>query len=275
MSATFIDYAAVKAAASIHQVAISMLKLTLTQKGDQYRGQCPIHKGGNRGFVITATKNLWHCFDGCGGGDQIELVSRLRGNPSRDQKGQRDAAHEIARFFGTVHDAPAGTSHDSTARATPPRTPAAAPAPTAFDPVAYAARLDVEHETLASLGISPETYRHFKCGYASSGLNRGRLALPMHDTQGTILGFCGRALDGKEPLLIFPKNFVPTSIAFNCHQVAQVDFVHVCSDPVEVLRAHEHGIENCIAALGSLNSEFLQVLSLWMEEKGIAAIEPM
>jgi hypothetical protein len=154
MSATFIDFAAVKAAASIHQVAVSMLKLTLTQRGDQYRGACPIHQGTNpRGFVVTASKGLWFCFDGCGGGDQIELVSRLRGNPIKDHKGQRDAAHEIARFFGTVHDTPSGTTDSSTARATTP------PAPTperssGYDPEAYAARLDASHALLAPLGIS-------------------------------------------------------------------------------------------------------------------------
>jgi len=50
----------------------------------------------------------------------------------------------------------------------------------------------------------------------------------MHDTKGKILGHCGRALDGKEPMLIFPKNFAPNSVAFNWHQVRDTDFVHLC-----------------------------------------------
>jgi hypothetical protein len=150
--------------------------------------------------------------------------------------------------------------------------PAARPG---FDAEAYAAKLDGSHALLAPLGISDSTFKVFKAGFASSGLMRGRLALPMHDTKGNILGFCGRSLTGEEPLLTFPKNFPPSSVAFNWHQVRDTDFVYLCLDPVDVLKAHESGIENCIATLGSLSSEFLQTLSLWMEENGVAAIEPM
>jgi hypothetical protein len=57
--------------------------------------------------------------------------------------------------------------------------------------------------------------------------------------------------------------------------VRETDFVHLYLDPVDVLRAHEHGIENCVVPLGTLSSEFFQTLSLWMEQNGIAAIEPM
>jgi hypothetical protein len=50
-------------------------------------------------------------------------------------------------------------------------------------------------------------------------------------------------------MLTFPKNWNPHSVAVNWHQVRDTDFVHLCLDPVDVLRAHEHGIENCVAAL--------------------------
>jgi hypothetical protein len=228
MSAKYIDFAELKQRVSIHQVALSMLGLKLTQKGDQYRGTCPIHKS-------------------------------------------HDAAKEIAEHFGTVHAPPAGTVHK------PPATTPPAPAAQrqGFDPEAYAARLDPAATPLAPLGISEATLRAFKAGYANAGLLRGRLALPLHATDGTILGFCGRALDDNEPKLIFPKNFAPSSVAFNWHQVKDSDFVYLTLDPLDVLKAYQNGIENCVAALGNLSSDFLQVLSHWMDERQIASIEPM
>jgi hypothetical protein len=45
--------------------------------------------------------------------------------------------------------------------------------------------------------------------------------------------------------------------------------------PLDVLKAYEGGIENAIAALGTINTTFLQVLSLWMEERSVASLEPM
>src|SRR5436853_1408619 len=90
----YIDFADLKTRISIHQV-VTMLGLKLTQKGDQFRGTCPIHNGNDpREFVITASKNLWHCFKGCGGGDHIALVAKVKGCK------QHEAAHLIADHYG-------------------------------------------------------------------------------------------------------------------------------------------------------------------------------
>jgi DNA primase len=265
---TYIDFADLKSRIGIHQVAFQMLNIQATQKGNQYRGCCPVHKGNNpREFVITVDKGLWHCFGGCGGGDQIALVAKMRGLK------QNEAAHAIEAFFGTVPTtSPAGATTTVHKTASPPLPQCERPG---FDPVEYAKRLDPAHPSLAALGISPETLQAFSAGYASTGLLRGRLALPMRDTQGKILGFCGRALDGKEPHYIFPKNFQPSNVAFNWDRVRDTDFAYLCTDPIDVLKAHEGGIDNAIAALGGMDATFLQVLSLWMEENHIAAIEPM
>src|SRR4029077_4407163 len=112
-------------------------------------------------------------------------------------------------FLGTSSTtSPAGTTTTVHKTASPPLPQSERPG---FDPAEYAKRLDPDHPSLAALVISPETLQTFSAGYASTGLLRGRLALPMRDTQGKILGFCGRALDGKEPRYVFPKNFQPSS----------------------------------------------------------------
>src|ERR1700683_605474 len=98
MSTTFIDFKLVKQQASIQQV-VEWLGLKVNPKGQQLRGCCPIHNGTNdREFVVTPAKDLWFCFAGCGGGDQIKLVALMRNIE------QNEAAHQIAEHFGgTVH----------------------------------------------------------------------------------------------------------------------------------------------------------------------------
>lgn len=51
----------------------------LKKCGNQLVGPCPVHGGDNpNAFVVSLSKNLWHCFTMCdGGGDVIELVRRL------------------------------------------------------------------------------------------------------------------------------------------------------------------------------------------------------
>lgn len=259
----YVDFAELKTKISISQVA-QMLGLTLTQKSDQFRGICPIHKGTNpREFVITASKNLWYCFGGCGGGDQIALVEKVRGIKTQE------AAGEIAKHFGATTATPAPKP-----ASTPAREPPAPAVRKTFDAEAYAARLDVSNDALAGLGVSPETLKAFKAGYASSGKLRGRLALPLCDRTGTVLCYCGRALGSEQPELVYGVDSLdPKAILFGWDRVEKSDSLYVVGDPVEVLRAHEGGITNVVSFLGDITSDGLQVLSHFMDELGIQTVE--
>lgn len=56
---------------------------SLTHRGNEWRGACPIHGGDNEsGFVISEKdgRELWYCFTKeCGGGDAIDFVKVWRG----------------------------------------------------------------------------------------------------------------------------------------------------------------------------------------------------
>src|SRR5947207_265011 len=74
-----VDFAEVKAENPIDKV-VELLGIEVTkQRNGQLRGRCPIHGGNDpRGFVITPSKGLWYCFKGCGGGDQLALIAKLK-----------------------------------------------------------------------------------------------------------------------------------------------------------------------------------------------------
>ena len=53
-----------------------------------------------------------------------------------------------------------------------------------------------------------------------SGVNRGRLALPVCTKDGTVIAYCGRALnDETQPALIFPNGVTPSEHIFGADRV--------------------------------------------------------
>jgi DNA primase len=54
--------------------------------------------------------------------------------------------------------------------------------------------LDAEHPYLLNRGFTPETMEHFGLGFCSRGLLKGRLAIPLQDHCGQIIGYAGLGL---------------------------------------------------------------------------------
>ena len=151
----FVDFAELKTRVSIEQ-AIQMLGLKLTPAGNQFRGPCPACKaGGDRALVVTPAKGLFYCFAKKVGGDAIALTAHIRG------ASVKEAAEELSRAFGTVQNSTGTVSKN---RATVPQAPEARKQP-AFDPEAYAARLDAAH---ASPDRSPWGALHRQASSMSS-----------------------------------------------------------------------------------------------------------
>src|SRR5581483_1673836 len=117
------------------------------------------------------------------------------------------------------------------------------------------------------LGVSPATAAAFGAGYAPRGIMRGRLAIPVHDRQGNLLAYCGRTVSDESPALIFPNGFDPGAAIFNAHRVAAGE-LHLVRDPLQVLTAHEAGIDNVVAFLTeTVSAQQLEMLAALMDEK--------
>lgn len=244
----YIDFADLKARISISQV-LQMLDIELKQQGDQLRGRCPIHQGGNdRQFVVTPAKGVWYCFGDCAcGGDMIELVAKARG------LSVKQAAQEIAEHFGVNGQRPAAAS---TAAGT-------------LAPLDY---LQTDHPALDALGLRPETLAAFGAGYAAKGIMRGRLAVPIHAHDGTLLAYCGRSLDENDPALAYPKGFDPNAVILNAHRIGP-GTLYAVRDPLALLRAHQNGIGNLIAFLHEITPSLLEMLAAIMRERGAVSVE--
>jgi DNA primase len=254
--AASVDFAEIKQQVSVHQV-MTMLALPLKQTGGQFRGTCPVHGGNDRTLVVTPAKGFY-CFSEKRGGDAIALCAHVR------SISMRDAALEIAQHFGV-----GGTAAQ---RPVASAAPAKSQGVRAFDAETYAKRLNAEHEALAPLGISPETLKAFSAGYAAGGVNRGRLALPIHDRDGKCVAYIGRALGDESPTMVFPNGFAAQEHIFNAHKVSEGE-LYLVRDPLDVLRAYEGGIENVVSFLGPMTPHNLEILAALCDERKVETIE--
>jgi DNA primase len=258
----FVDFAELKTRVSIEQ-AMQMLGLKLTLHGSQYRGACPVcQSGGDRVLIVTPAKGLFYCFAKKSGGDVIALTAHIRGTSVKD------AAEELSRAFGTVQNS---TSTVSKSRATAPQAPEARKQP-AFDPEAYAARLDASHASLAPLRLSAETLKAWKAGYSNSGTNRGRLAIALHDRDGNTIGFAGRSLGNEQPTLIIPNGINPQEIIFGSDRV-EAGTLYLVRDVLDVLRAHESGVQNVVCFLTEISCLQIEMLAALMATKHCDTVE--
>jgi len=55
--------------------------------------------------------------------------------------------------------------------------------------------LNAEHPYLTSRGFTLETIQHFGLGFCGRGLLKSRVAIPLHDANGKLVGYAGRVVD--------------------------------------------------------------------------------
>lgn len=255
---SYVDFAELKARVTIEQVA-EMLALDIQRRGGQLRGPCPAcQAGGDRALVITPARQAFYCFGGRTGGDLIALVAHLRGCKVKE------AADIIAAHIGKLSEcSPASENAANSAGKGSDRE--------RLRPLDY---LQAEHRAVQALGISPETAKAWGAGFAGKGIMRGRLAIPIHDREGALLGYCGRAVSkDQQPTLIFPNGFRPESVIFGAHRVGAGPLFLV-RDPLDVLVAFESGVENAVALLSPATPQSLDLLARLMRNSGCEVVEP-
>lgn len=173
----FIDFKAIKALATLHQIADW---LGLTVKND--RCQCPRNEGDVRELVLNADRQSWTCF-GCkknypnerNSGDGIQLVAHVL------QVDQKQAATHIQTRFHGYKAAPKGL---------PP------------EGLVY---LQFDHPDVQELGLSPEKAEDLGIGFAPRGTMIRHVLFPLRDSKGFLLGYVGFPKGTK---LKLPKNLL-------------------------------------------------------------------
>jgi hypothetical protein len=263
-----VDFAEVKALVTWDQ-ALQYASITgLRRDGSsKLRGLCPFCKA-QREFSITETagkdgRGLFNCFRCKAAGDMLELISRARGNKPRDPQAVYQVASELMEHFGT------GRNSSATVRTVPTGTPSPQGGGDSAALLRIAETLQPDHASLEPLGLSVETLRHFSAGWKPRGLLQGKLAIPIHQFDGTLRGYCGQSLNPLEPQqLEFPKNFAVKEFIFNAHRIESGE-LRIMSDVLSVLQAFEGGETNVVSFLTEMvDTEQTERLTALLDAKG-------
>ncbi len=126
--------------------------------------------------------------------------------------------------------------------------------------------LDADHPYLASRGLNPETVAYFGLGFCSRGMLKGRVAIPLHDPNGILVGYGGRIvddtlIDDQAPKYLFPAprerdgrriEFRKSALLYNAHRIDRgVDNLIVVEGFASVWHLHQLGHVNVVALMGS------------------------
>jgi DNA primase len=263
----------------------------LKKAGRNYKGLCPFHAEKTPSFVVFPDTQSWHCFGACGtGGDVFSFIERqenldfpgalrllaqragvsLKPRTEADQaedklkKRLREINERAAEYF---HNLLLNSAEGETARS-------------------YLAQREINPETVNKfqLGYALDDWqalgdylqgRGYQRGdILSAGLIieredgghydrfRGRLIIPIRDERGGVLGFGARALDDSTPKYInspqtplFDKSTILFGLDLAKSAIRREGLAIIVEGYMDVLMAHQHGIANLVASMGTALTE--------------------
>jgi DNA primase len=162
----------------------------------QHHGPCPLptHEGKPRSpsFSANLDKKIWRCFH-CGAqGNILDFAMRMEGLDPGQSGNVRKAAMIVAERYGITNNRPksAGEAKGQ------PAAVSSAVKTVINAPLDFALKgLDPDHAYLLNRGFTPETIKRFELGFCSRGLMKDRIAIPLRNAEGKLIGYAGRVVD--------------------------------------------------------------------------------
>lgn len=277
----WVDFKEIKSRVTMEMVLSHYSVNWLKKKKGYLVGKCPIHKGDNNtAFNVSVSKNNWHCFTGCkssgrkSGGNVIDFVVAMEGLPENSE-GFRDAALKLKQWFilGSPPEAQIKPEKVVEPEKKPDTVSEEKPSINASeslkteDPANKTLTFELknlifDHEYLKGRDIPLNIAREFGIGFykgkKGKGLMANRVVIPIHNGNGDLVAYAGRAVtpdqeekDGKYKL---PPGFVKTAELFNLHRAREESWERgliLVEGFFDVLHLHQSGFENVVALMGS------------------------
>jgi DNA primase len=301
----WVNYKSLRAELSFIEI-LHHYGVELKERGEQWHGFCPLptHEGKRQSpsFSANVGRGIWQCF-GCGAkGNVIEFAARMEGLNPDNPDNFRKAALLLQKTFGgsdgAEREKPDSASKETT-RERRAREELDDPSVVVNAPLDFELqRLEYDHSYLRERGFTDETIKTFGLGYCNRGLMKGRLAIPLHDKEGALIGYAGRIVDeeaiGKDtPRYLFPGSrerggirheFRKSAFLYNGFRVGNLSQLVVVESFTGVWWLTQAGITNVVALMGASCSETQAGLmrdlvpeggSIWLLPDGDAAGERM
>jgi len=249
-----------------------------SNKGGQHHGFCPIpsHNGkrNSPSFSANLEKGIFNCF-GCGAqGNVIDFAALMEGLSPKNGADVRKAALILQeRFVGG--NAPAkkqAKRHEASQREFEETGQGADQKKVVINaPLDFELKnLDPNHPYLDNRGFNKDSIAHFGLGFCGKGMLAGRIAIPIHNEQGILVGYAGRIVDDTKvdkdnPRYKFPPKREHKGVVYEFHKMNLVYNAHQIPKPVEQLAVVEGfpsvwwmmqmGFPNVVALMGWTCSE--------------------
>ncbi|MDP1570789.1 MAG: toprim domain-containing protein [Vicinamibacterales bacterium] len=256
------------------EMVFAQYSLEARPQGKNLRTVCPFHGHSGKpdpGDLSVDAEWRFQCFSckakGRGALKFVELTDNI---------GPKEAAERIYGWFGLGNGngkPPAARQEVTVAKSEQSQN--TAPVPLVNIPLREKARLagkdwdgklklDHAYPYLAERGFDPKLCEEFGVGYTSKGYNAGRIAFPIANVKGEIVGYSGRLVDEKlawkpkdnpkfqPPRWQLPAEFHAHLELFNIERVVSHDFdtAVIVESPWGVLALARAGIKNGVATLG-------------------------
>lgn len=267
---TWVDFRALRKSLSFEKVLEQYGVAVRRKPGNRHVGPCPLptHTGKKRSPSFSAKLGfgVWHCFSCGAGGNVLEFAVRMEGLDPANRQDLRKVALQLQERYGVPSPVPEPERRAREAAARTPDTRASLPV-IVNPPLDFELKdLDYEHPYLRDRGFYPETIRHFGLGYCNRGLMKGRVVIPLHDSQGRLIGYAGRLVDDaavcdRSPKYLFPGNrerngqrieFRKSLFVYNgCRIKGPVDDPIVVEGFASVWWLHQLGFPQTVAVMGA------------------------
>lgn len=253
----------------------------LKKSGQNWKGICPFHSEKTPSFMVSQTKQIFHCF-GCGaGGDVISFVAK------HENLSFNEAVKTLAKEAGVplpVSKAEKNSSDKSELIRN-----------ILTDATNFFIKKLQESENaktyIKERGLSRESLELFKLGYAPSGWHnllthlrksghkdpaikeagvavsgnkglydmfRNRMIFPITSLSGGIIAFGGRAMDDSTPkyinspeTMVFKKSDTLFALYHAKDAISKRDSVIFVEGYMDAIICHQHGFKNVVAPLGT------------------------
>ena len=273
---TFINFKELRAQLDFRAVLLSYGVPATNASASKYQGHCPLptHAGESRksSFSADFAKGIWQCFGCKASGNLLDFAVRMELLDPTSGADVRKVALKLHRKHLDHGGAQSGAgAHESTR--TEEGGAVRVNAPLDFE----LKGLDPDHPSVQALGLKQETVAHFGLGYCSRGSLKGRIAVPLHDATGTLVGYAGRWSNvtsdtPDEPLYLLPGDrersgityrFDPGELLYAASTVADrpVPKLIVAEELSLVWHLHEFGVPAVALVTPHLSSSHEALLS--------------
>ncbi|UFJ43141.1 DNA primase [Brevibacillus humidisoli] len=264
----------------------------LKKSGRSMIGLCPFHSEKTPSFHVSAERQFFHCFGCKAGGDVFSFIMQME--QLTFPEAQRKLAERAGIQLPATHSADGEKENTAKLAMYEAHKLVAKLYHHVLTSMPYGQKA---MEYLRKRGMSDQTIAEFQIGFAPDSWDfltnwlqkrgfslpvmveagllarsesgqriydrfRGRIMFPIHDTQGEVIGFGGRSLDGSPPkYLNSPESplFSKSSVIFNLHRsrtsIRKRKQAILFEGYVDVISAWQAGIQQGIATLGTAFTE--------------------